>query len=48
MVVAMQSSATALQFEEAARLGGLCGLGVVVATYVANAFIRPQATRWTT
>ena len=48
MVVAMQASLTAARFEDAARTGGLCGLGVVTATYLANAFIRPRATRWTT
>ncbi len=48
MVVAMESSMAAMPFSDAARLGGLCGCGVVVATYVANALIRPRAKRWTT
>ena len=48
MVVAMQSSLTTMQPEDAARIGGSCGFAVVVATYLANAFIRRRATRWTT
>jgi pheromone shutdown protein TraB len=48
MVIAMQSSLTPMRFEHTARIGGLCGLAVVIATYLVNAFIRPRATRWTT
>ena len=48
MVVAMQASLTATCLEDAARIGGLCGLGVVTATYLANTLIRRRATRWTT
>ena len=48
MVIAMQSSLTPMRFENTARIGGLCGLTVVIATYLVNAFIRPRATRWTT
>lgn len=48
MAVAMQSSLTAIRPEDAAWIGGLCGLSVVIATYLANAFIKPRAARWTT
>ena len=48
MVVAMPSSTTTMMLAEAARLGGVCGLGVVIATYLANGLIKPRAKRWTT
>jgi len=48
MVVAMQASLTAVPFEDAAQTGGLCGVSVVVVTYLANMFIKPRAVRWTT
>ena len=47
MVVAMRASLTVIRPEDAVRIGGLCGLTVVIATYAANAFIRPRAARWT-
>ena len=48
MVVTMQSSLTTMRPEETARIGASCGLAVVIVTYLANAFIRRRATRWTT
>ena len=48
MVVAMRSNMAALPLGDAAWLGGLCGVGVLMATYVANALINPRAKRWTT
>lgn len=48
MVVAMQSSMVTMRFSDASRLGALCGCVVLVASYLANAWIRPRAKRWTT
>jgi hypothetical protein len=48
MVVAMQPGLATMRFADGARLGGWCGCGVVVATYLANAVIKPRAKRWTT
>ena len=48
MVVSMEASLVAIRVADAAWLGGSCGLGVVVATYLANGAIKPTAKRWTT
>ncbi len=48
MVISMEASLAAMGVADAAWLGCLCGLGVVVATYLANGVIKPRAKRWTT
>ena len=48
MVVSMETSLEATRVANAAWLGGLSGLGVIVATYLANGVIKPRAKRWTT
>ena len=48
MVVSMETSLMATRVADAAWLGCLSGLGVVVATYLANGVIKPRAKRWTT
>jgi hypothetical protein len=47
MWVSMAASANDLAFSGGARQGGLCGVGVMVASYLANAWIRSRASRWT-
>ena len=48
MATATQSSLMAMAFTGGARLGAICGFGVLVATYVANALLKARAQRWTT
>ena len=48
MVISMTASLVALRVADAAWLGCFSGLGVVVATYLANGAIKPGAKRWTT
>ena len=48
MVISMKASLMAMRVADAAWLGCVSGLGVVVATYLANGVIRPRAKRWTT
>lgn len=47
MVVAMAAAMGEVTFGWAARVGAYGGLGVVVATYVANSVIKRRAARWT-
>jgi len=48
MVVSMETSLEATPVASAAWLGCVSGLGVIVATYLANGVIKPRAKRWTT
>ena len=47
MAVPMVASMAAHTFGDGALMGGVCGLAVFVATYVANAFIKRKASEWT-
>ena len=47
MVVSMDATMGALRFGDGAWSGGLCGAGVVIVTYIANAIVRRRAGKWT-
>jgi hypothetical protein len=47
MAAAMAASAEAVGFAHGAWLGCLSGFGIFVATYLANAVVKPRAARWT-
>jgi len=47
MVVSMAAAMGDVSFGWAAKVGACCGIGVIAATYLANALIKPRASRWT-
>ncbi len=48
MVVPMAAAMAEVSFAWAVRVGACCGVGVVIATYVANSLIKRRTERWTT
>ena len=48
MVVGMRSSMAVIAFVDAVWIGGACGVGIVIVTYLANIWIQRGAQRWTT
>ena len=48
MVVGMRSSMDVIAFVDAVWVGGACGIGIVIVTYLANVWIQRGAQRWTT
>ena len=47
MVVSMSATMAAMGFADGAWLGSLSGVGVLIATYIANTLIKERASRWT-
>jgi ammonia channel protein AmtB len=48
MVVSMSAAMGSVSMIAAVEYGALSGLGVMVATYLLNAIVKPRASKWTT
>jgi hypothetical protein len=47
MVVSMGATMNTLSFLDGTRLGSLCGIAVMIVTYIVNAIVKQRADKWT-
>jgi hypothetical protein len=47
MVIPMRAAMHPMSFIDGAEVGGLCGIAIMIVTYIVNAIVKPRAGKWT-